>query len=664
MIQVPDLTPELLSQLGRELGGCDFTGENQKAFLTRTTSCDVQAAPGNGKTTLLVAKLALLSRAWLSRTQGICVISHTNTAREEVEKKLATHPTASAFLSYPHFIGTVTAFIDRFLALPYLRGLGWNVKRIDDEAFEAVACSRYPRKPTLRRSANGAGGKNKHRVKSWVSGMELAPDFVCAIGGPPRQLKIRNRGNGQPGAHTASGIELEQLKADLINDGYYRFGDMTVLANRGLDACPRLIERLRRRFPLVLLDEAQDTHGAQLALLSRLFSEGTAYQRLGDQNQTLYEDPEVPADGYWRPGENVIPLNKTRRFGSEIASFASRLTVRNAQQIEGKPGEPSRRILVLFDRESIGRVLPTYAQEVRRHWDHTLTPEHNIWAVASRHSLYQDNTGDWPKSLVDYWPAYRRGTGSRTRPNSLCGAMRRASLTYTAHKSTREVMDSVTSGLVDFIDLHSSLGPDGERPTSRNLWRLLAIADAARPVAVRRLIHDRVLKGNAAWEPVAWQIFCNDLRDTLRIPANLQDRTAANEFLQFDETGALDQQPEVAGNLRASAEFDGVTIKLGSIHSVKGRTVDAILVLETEVYRGRALAMRAMDLSVVLPHGLGIEDRDLTANDAQLTAATNVFVAVTRPRQVLSLALRKESATELLIQAALQQGWRIYDLTV
>ena len=88
------------------------------------------------------------------------------------------------------------------------------------------------------------------------------------------------------------------------------------------------------------------------------------------------------------------------------------------------------------------------------------------------------------------------------------------------------------------------------------------------------------------------------------------------------------------------------------------------MVLETEVYRGRALAMRAMDLSVVLPRGLGFEDRDLTANDAQLTAATNVFVAVTRPRQVLSLALRKESATELLIQAALQQGWRIYDLTV
>ncbi|MGH9771758.1 MAG: UvrD-helicase domain-containing protein, partial [Candidatus Acidiferrales bacterium] len=124
MITVPPLTPQLLEELGQELGGYDFTGESQRTFLSNVESCDVQAAPGNGKTTLLVAKLALLSRCWVSRKQGVCVISHTNVAREEVEKKLFRHATASAFRSYPHFIGTVTAFIDRYLALPSLRGLG------------------------------------------------------------------------------------------------------------------------------------------------------------------------------------------------------------------------------------------------------------------------------------------------------------------------------------------------------------------------------------------------------------------------------------------------------------------------------------------------------------------------------------------------------------
>lgn len=60
MIEVPPLTPRLLGELGEELGGCDFTGVNQRSFLSSTESCDIQAAPGNGKTTLLVAKLALL----------------------------------------------------------------------------------------------------------------------------------------------------------------------------------------------------------------------------------------------------------------------------------------------------------------------------------------------------------------------------------------------------------------------------------------------------------------------------------------------------------------------------------------------------------------------------------------------------------------------------
>ena len=116
MTRIPDLTPELLRELGAELGGCAFDDENQIAFLKSVDSCDVQAAPGNGKTTLLVAKLALLSRTWRDRDRGVCVISHTNAAREEVQKRLGAHPAAGAFLGYPHFIGTVTTFIDQFVA--------------------------------------------------------------------------------------------------------------------------------------------------------------------------------------------------------------------------------------------------------------------------------------------------------------------------------------------------------------------------------------------------------------------------------------------------------------------------------------------------------------------------------------------------------------------
>lgn len=91
--------------------------------------------------------------------------------------------------------------------------------------------------------------------------------------------------------------------------------------------------------------------------------------------------------------------------------------------------------------------------------------------------------------------------------------------------------------------------------------------------------------------------------------------------------------------------------------------MDSILVLETEVWRGQALNMRAMDVGTVLPHALGIEDRDFTGNVAQLAAATNVFVATTRARQLLACALRKEAAPQKLLVAARNQGWQILDTT-
>jgi hypothetical protein len=54
----------------------------------------------------------------------------------------------------------------------------------------------------------------------------------------------------------------------------------------------------------------------------------------GDQNQSLYEDDEVPLDSYWHANGGVIPLNQTRRFETEIAVFASRLTARSPQHID------------------------------------------------------------------------------------------------------------------------------------------------------------------------------------------------------------------------------------------------------------------------------------------------------------------------------------------
>jgi hypothetical protein len=306
-----------------------------------------------------------------------------------------------------------------------------------------------------------------------------------------------------------------------------------------------LIERVRHRFPFVILDEAQDTNGDQLALLDRLFGQGVAFQRLGDQNQTLYEDPDVPADGYWQPQNHTIPLDDTRRFGEGIAKFASRLTIRTPQVIRGKPDAADRRVLFLFDKPKIGKVLPAYVRELNNHFGVDDAKRLNTWAVASRHNSYADTTGGWPKSLVDYHPAYRSGRGARTKPNSFCAAMREASVLHNAHKSPNVVMDLLMAGLIEALERMGYRCPLGRRLSSRSLWRSLAALESGAPLRTRRLLRDHVLVGKAPWEAAAWATFCEELRNVLSLA---QPGQSAATYLQFNTEGAAASQGDEKAN--------------------------------------------------------------------------------------------------------------------
>jgi superfamily I DNA/RNA helicase len=662
LIQIPELTPELLKELGRSLGDCTFDDENQIRFLRALDSCEVQAAPGNGKTTLLIAKLALLSRTWTSRAQGVCVISHTNAARDEVERALLGHPEASAFLSYPHFIGTVTTFLHQYLALPYLRGLGWSVERIDDDAFAAAAKRAMRGKASLVKRTKQQNGKLLRQTEAWVSNLELADDFTCVAGHPPDRLKVRAL-RGQHGPSTDCGSDLQSLKAELVNQGIYRFGDLVAMAKKSLDLSPNLADRIRRRFPLVLLDEAQDTSGRQLQILNRLFGNGAvAYQRLGDRNQTLYESFSE-GETLWEPSATVLPLNRTRRFGPEIAAFASRLTTRHGQQIQGEPGLPCRRTLLLFDQASIGRVHSAYVEEIRNHWPNRPGPPAKLWAVASRHSSYSPR-GPWlPKSLVDYYPNYRADSSSSAQAETLCRMMQKASLLHAAGGQPRASLALAESALVRYLRLYGYTAEDGGRIHNANIWRTsLFSEDPCRSLAVRRLFLDSILKGNSAWVKNEWESFCDRLKTCL----SLDDPPSGNEALKVFLEFAVSEAMAAATPTRTTkfAELNGLSVHLGSIHSVKGRTVDAVLLVESEIWKGAKAEDKCMDLEAILPHAFGIENCDFSENDARLSAATNVFVGVTRARQVLALAVRKSAVSTDLLDAARNQGWVVRDLTL
>jgi superfamily I DNA and RNA helicase len=62
--------------------------ERQKIVIRTWNTVNIQACPGSGKTTTLAAKLMILAEKLpKSFQQGICIITHTNTAVDEIKKK-------------------------------------------------------------------------------------------------------------------------------------------------------------------------------------------------------------------------------------------------------------------------------------------------------------------------------------------------------------------------------------------------------------------------------------------------------------------------------------------------------------------------------------------------------------------------------------------------
>jgi superfamily I DNA/RNA helicase len=130
--------------------GCTFN-EERRDFIKCMESHDVVACPGSGKTTALLAKLLILaSHMPFSNGRGICVLTHTNVAINEIKQRAGG--AADALFVHPNFFGTIQAFVNRFLAIPVYRNIHRQpVDAIDNDHFFAAIRARYERDIALQR---------------------------------------------------------------------------------------------------------------------------------------------------------------------------------------------------------------------------------------------------------------------------------------------------------------------------------------------------------------------------------------------------------------------------------------------------------------------------------------------------------------------------------
>ena len=627
--------------------GADGT-DPRLSIMRSMDMLDVEACPGSGKTTLLVAKLAILARKWTERRRGLCVLSHTNVARREIETRLGSTVAGQRLLGYPHFIGTIHGFVNEFLALPWLRSSGYPIEMIDDEVCLAHRWRRLPN--AIRR-----GLEANHYSEQILRYKDKAFGF-----GDIRW------GRGTLGPNTQTYQTMVRVCTASAQAGYFCHDEMFVWAHDMLDTVPNVVEYIRTRFPFLFVDEVQDNSEPQSRLLYRVFMDGeqpVTRQRLGDANQAIYQ-----STGQAEAVElDVFPTREVRRdmpnsfrFDQSIADLTDPLAV-EPQRLTGlrQHDAGGMHTILLFDDSTVRHVLNCYAQLLTSVFSDSVLKTGSFTAIGAVHR--PGGNDHVPRSVHHYWTAYDYEISltepqPRTLVQYVAAGNRLARQSGEAHAS----IEKLAEGLLRLVKLSRHELKLGKRKR-RHLYvlELLEEQDVARERyldLVKTVCVDRMPLTRAAWE--------NDLRhDILQIASVIcgegVDAAAAHDFLAWDNmpdpVEAGDEQVRSDNIYHYSIDNSSVEIRVGSIHSAKGETHTATLVLDT-FYRVHHI--KSLKEWLTGEKAGGRAETQTTKSRLRLH-----YVAMTRPSNLLCLAMREDALATADIEQLIERGWSVGRVT-
>ncbi len=335
---------------------------------------DINACPGSGKTTALLAKLVILAnRMPFEDGRGICVLTHTNVAIDLIKEKLGAG--ASMLFTHPNFFGTIQSFVDRFLAIPFCAfDKNARIKNVDIDRYVNESRRFYfglsfgtREAPTLKNTLYREGTRRDDWEKASTNEKHYnAVKLLSTLVFDFEDEKLMRGINGSTFRNMNSSSdrvkkdfqELLDFKNSLINEGIISFDDAYTLAFEYLNRFPKVKKAFSERFKFVFIDEMQDTATHQMKIVNELYkNEGdTVVQYFGDPNQAIFEG-EGQKDGGWDPKPDeptTFTLKKSKRFGKSIANVINPLRIITDLEntIEGENSDANiKPYLILFDKD-------------------------------------------------------------------------------------------------------------------------------------------------------------------------------------------------------------------------------------------------------------------------------------------------------------------------
>jgi len=262
---------------------------------------------------------------WHHKVGGLALLSFTNTAiREFYEATIKVG--RRDLLSEPNFIGTLDSFIERFLITPF--------------GHLPVGLSKRPKLFTDAHAARLKGrGFSTFIQFGKGTRMPVETGKLTPIITNGRIAYAFPGMNGQLGVVKV--LSSEPPPVTLLKTGYYSHEHRKFWAYYLLTRRPDICRILARRFPEIIVDEAQDTNEWLLECLKVLRNAGAKITLVGDPDQCIYEysraapDSLVSLKTIW--GIPELPLSKSFRCNDHIADAVKMVSGNSAFTGSGAP---------------------------------------------------------------------------------------------------------------------------------------------------------------------------------------------------------------------------------------------------------------------------------------------------------------------------------------
>lgn len=607
--------------------GCHFSKEAIDA-INCWESKEILACPGSGKTTVLLAKLKLLADQMpLKNNRGVCVLSHTNVAVDELKGKLSEE--ATILLTYPNYIGTMQTFVDQYVTFPYLKHYTSNpIQVVDRNTFSTSLFSKVCKKYSSLAWLIKQQFKNTY---SEVFSDEVA--FISAMYSHKGALFLLI--NGKPkllaGASSTSAQNYNSAINDLLlEDGLIRYEDAYFYTDQAIkEYGDGLRKLLTERFQYVFIDEYQDCSETQRNIIERIFGNSdSVIQKIGDVDQAIYNNAGDSSPD-WRVSNDHLSIPTANRYGQEIADVLTQLRT-NKEPIHSECGKRGiKPVVFLYDSASQHKVIGSFIEKIKANELNAST------GTFKAIGMFKNVTG---LKIGDYWSAFQSNTSNKNSLtysdyiNQICQALESGNL-YIAERTIRkllcrvlhflEVKDqrgkeySITSIKYRLTEKYSAIYPS----SIIQLTELHSITSQSVDTHIKALICALIAPSAIQALPAKFMSSQNQLNDSV-----------PNQNIYIDEPSAIE------------VVFD-------TVYGVKGETHDATLYLETETQRGT-------DIKRIMPL---LEGKSYSGkSNIHERSRKCVYVGFSRPRYLLCLALSK--STYVNHENAFVQ-WEVIDLT-